>query len=58
MSFETNLDCSLNCASLCGVRSFLKIDSSFWTFKAILFSRVIKGLWERERLEVVFCGAC
>ena len=58
MSFATDLDCSLNCASLCGVRFFLKIDSNLDLLDlAIFISGVIKGLWGRERQEVVFCGA-
>ena len=59
MSLDTILDCSLNLASFCGVLFFLKIDSSLDLLDfAFLISGVIKGLWGRERQEVVFCGAC
>ena len=46
-------------ASFCGVRFFLKIVSSLDLLDfSFLISGVMKGLWGRERQEVVFCGAC
>ena len=59
MSLETILDCSLKLASFCGVRLFLKIVSSFDLLDfSCLISGVMKGLWGRERQEVIFSGAC
>ena len=59
MSLETILDCSLILVSLCVVRFFLKIVSSLDLLDfSHLISGVMKGLWGRERQEVVFCGAC
>ncbi len=59
MSLETILDCSLKLNSFCGVLLFLNIVSSLDLLDfSFLFSGVMKGLWGRERQEVVFCGAC
>jgi hypothetical protein len=59
MSLETNLDCSLKLDSFCGVLFFLNIVSSLDLLDfSFLISGVMKGLWGRERQEVVFCGAC
>lgn len=59
MSLETNLDCSLKLDSFCGVLFFLNIVSSLDLLDfSFLISGVMKGLWGRERQEVIFCEAC
>jgi len=56
INLVTILDWSLNFASFCGVLFLLKIVSSLDLLDFSFFiSGVIKGLWGRERHEVVFC---
>jgi hypothetical protein len=59
ISLATVLDCFLKFASFSGVLFFLNIVSSRDLLDfSVFISGVIKGLWGRERHEVVFCGAC